>query len=418
MPSRTAALLGAAAPGAGRRRDDELSDRPALQQLIAAAPELRPELRDRARASGLLIAWVTLLVVPAWWVVERLLAPGQAATFLTIRLLCELPIALATWALWRGALGRRRPEWLTFAVLAVVQSEIAWMVPRAPDAHYYLLGLTLAIYASGCLLVARPRWTGALVVATWAALTVALLTSPAAMTVGDLTSAAVFLGTASLIALLAHLRRHALHRSELLTRIRLEREQERTRALLGRLERLSHEDPLTGLANRRRWDAELSAACSTARERGTGVAVVLLDLDHFKCVNDRHGHGGGDDALRQVAGMLRRSVRSGDLVARLGGDELAVLMPGADLLCAVRLAEGLRLGAGQLRPEGFTPGEITLSLGVAAAAGGPAFPMELMSRADAQLYRAKITRNAVGAPSVDLPAPGHLSPSAFVPGPR
>jgi diguanylate cyclase (GGDEF)-like protein len=125
---------------------------------------------------------------------------------------------------------------------------------------------------------------------------------------------------------------------------------------------------------------------------------VLLDVDHFKTVNDRHGHAGGDEALRAVAGLLSACVRTGDLVARLGGDELAVLMPGADLGRAVELAERLRAGTAELAPAGFAPGELSLSLGVVALTGDLASPTELLSRADEQLYRAKITRNAVGAP--------------------
>ena len=88
--------------------------------------------------------------------------------------------------------------------------------------------------------------------------------------------------------------------------------------------------------------------------------------------------------------------------ARLGGDELAVLMPGADLDRACELAESMRAEAGELRPEGFAAGEISLSLGVATATGSRAYPLELMARADEQLYRAKITRNAVGAPRRDV----------------
>ena len=127
---------------------------------------------------------------------------------------------------------------------------------------------------------------------------------------------------------------------------------------------------------------------------------MLLDIDRFKVVNDMHGHAGGDAVLRQVAGLLSSRVRGGDLVARLGGDELAVLMPGADLDRTVELAERLRSEAAALTADGFEPGEISLSLGVAAARGEQAFPLELMSRADEQLYRAKITRNAVGAPAL------------------
>jgi diguanylate cyclase (GGDEF)-like protein len=102
-----------------------------------------------------------------------------------------------------------------------------------------------------------------------------------------------------------------------------------------------------------------------------------------------------------VAQLLKDGVRGGDLVARLGGDELAVLLPGADLRRAVELAESLRADALELQPPGFGPGELTLSLGVCVAAGERAYPLELMSCADSQLYRAKITRNCVGAPAAE-----------------
>ena len=398
LPGATPSLGDVGPPDGDSRRAGELTSRSDLRDLADAVPGLREELIDRARTAGLIVASVAVVCVPAWTLVDRIAAPEQAGTFFLIRLLCDVPMALALWALWRLPLGRRRPEALTFFVLAVVQGEIAWMITQAHDPKYHLLGFTLAIYGSGCILVARPRWTAALVGVSWAALGISMLIHPGHLTASDLVAVTVYLGTASVIAILAHLRRYALNNRELLTRVRLEREQQRTGVLLTQLQRLSHEDPLTGLANRRRWDAELVSACTEARQRNSVVGVVLLDIDHFKAINDRHGHPGGDEALRQVAGLLTRRVRSGDVVARLGGDELAVLMPGSDLDRAVELAERLRCEAAELVPSGFEAGEINLSLGVASAGGEQAYPLELMSRADEQLYRAKITRNAVGAP--------------------
>jgi diguanylate cyclase (GGDEF)-like protein len=367
--------------------------------VAALSPGLREELQERARNGGAVVAAVAALIVPAWSLVDRALEPALAGWFLAVRLLADVPVLALVWALVATPLGRRRPELLTWLALAVVQVEVAWMIPQVGHRDYYLMGYTLAVYASGCLLAAPPRWTGALIGLSWGSLAGFQLAHPGPTSPGTLVGTAAYLATASLIAVIAHVRRHVVTLRELTTRTRLEHERERSRVLLDRLERLSNEDPLTGLANRRRWDAALATACGRCRVDGAPVAVLLLDLDHFKLLNDRHGHPGGDEALRCVAGLLSSRVRGEDLVARLGGDELGVLLPGADGARAVALAEQLRRDAALLRPAGFGPGEITLSVGVAVAAGTAAVPQGLMARADEQLYRAKGTRNSVGAPA-------------------
>lgn len=156
-------------------------------------------------------------------------------------------------------------------------------------------------------------------------------------------------------------------------------------------------DPLTGLADRRRWETRLSAVCADARERGGLVSLLLFDLDHLRRVNDLHGSAAGDEVLRRVAGLLLPTVTAADLVARLGGDRFAVLLPGVPLARAVALADELRRAASCVAVDGLLPGEVGMSAGVAEAVGADAYPLELLSRADEQLYRAKITRNAVGA---------------------
>ena len=148
---------------AGRGDGGLLSARSSLRELAGAVPGLRDELVDRARTAGLLVGLVAVVAMPVWTVVDRISVPELAGTFLLLRLLGDIPMLLAMVALWRLPVGRSHPELLTFVVLAVVQLEIAWMITRTTGAPFHLLGFTLAIYGSGCILVAQRRWTVALV---------------------------------------------------------------------------------------------------------------------------------------------------------------------------------------------------------------------------------------------------------------
>lgn len=266
------------------------------------------------------------------------------------------------------------------------------------------------------LVLAAVHVTAGLIAATGAALALGVVAASSPRS--DLFGASVYLAAASLIALVAHLRRHRLHGHARQMRIQLERERERSRRLHARLEGLSAQDALTGLTNRRQWDAELAQACEQARRIGGPVGVLLLDVDRLKCINDRHGHPAGDAVLRHVGAVLRATVRPGDVVARLGGDELAVLLPGVAASRAAQTAERLRAAVAELQLPGFAAGDVTVSLGVAAGGGDEAFPLELMSRAEQQLYRAKITRNCVAAPDDPPPIPAPRLPADRVPTPR
>ncbi|TFV66152.1 hypothetical protein E4P40_25655, partial [Blastococcus sp. CT_GayMR20] len=225
------------APATDRRALAALTTRSSLREFTSSVPALREELINRARTAGMAVAVVAAVAVPAWTVVDRIAVPHLAGTFLAVRLLGDLPMLWVIWALWRLPIGRRRPEVLTFAVLALVQIEIAWMIAQTHGHEYYLLGFTLAVYGSGCILVARPRWTAAVVAVSWVSLAVSAITQPGRLTASQLVSISVFLGTASVIGMLAHLRRYALNNRELVTRVRLEREQQRTGVLLAQLER-------------------------------------------------------------------------------------------------------------------------------------------------------------------------------------
>jgi len=191
-------------------------------------------------------------------------------------------------------------------------------------------------------------------------------------------------------------------------------ELERAVARLGeanaRLERLSMVDGLTGVANRRRFDEALAAAWALGAHQRSPLAVLLVDVDHFKAYNDEVGHPAGDTALRAVAGVLRRTLyRPTDLVARYGGEEFAVLLPDTDRAGGLVAAERLRravLSPGLDDPTVPARPRLTVSVGVAAAVPAEAGdPAALVAAADAALYAAKRAgRNRAHATSpVPLP---------------
>jgi len=146
-------------------------------------------------------------------------------------------------------------------------------------------------------------------------------------------------------------------------------------------------DDLTGLANRRRFDRQLEREVARTERYGHPFCLLLVDIDHFKEVNDAHGHEAGDEALRRVANAIQSGTRGIDTGARIGGDEFAVILPETDLARGLEVAERLRASIKSLAIEGT--GRITASLGVAelpaCAAGGD----DLRVAADAALYEAK-----------------------------
>lgn len=175
------------------------------------------------------------------------------------------------------------------------------------------------------------------------------------------------------------------------------RELVRANRMLGEREqvilKLSLTDPLTGLANRRHFDTAIAIEVERARERGHPLSLVLMDLDHFKAMNDEWGHAAGDRILRAVADRMQGSIRQSDLLVRYGGEEFVAVMPGLPLPDAVSAAGRLRERIAAEPVDELPP--VTASFGVAALRDGESAE-DLVARADAAMYRAKAAgRNRV-----------------------
>lgn len=163
----------------------------------------------------------------------------------------------------------------------------------------------------------------------------------------------------------------------------LERVNESLLAALSEVSRVARTDGLTGLANRRAFDEQLRAQLARSQRRDTPLALVLIDLDHFKNVNDKYGHPVGDQLLKEFAGVLMSSVRESNLVSRVGGEEFALLLPGLSVDQAFDVAQRIRAQAMAARL--LTTG----SAGVAVFPQDGSNATELLRAADWALYAAK-----------------------------
>lgn len=150
-------------------------------------------------------------------------------------------------------------------------------------------------------------------------------------------------------------------------------------------------DELTGLYNRRYFDRHLNVMLNKAQEQDRDIALMILDIDHFKAVNDNHGHDVGDAVLREFAARLKRNIRGVDLACRFGGEEFVVLMPDTDTGQAEAVAERVRQAMAE-KPFEVGPSRplsVTVSAGVALKDNQVDTPEGMIKRADVALYRAK-----------------------------
>jgi len=278
-----------------------------------------------------------------------------------------LMLALAVFAQALGLDAARRPlqAVINFGTLALLYLSTAWDLRRHAheDLHWrFPLLLSLPLLLGGLAFAGRAL--RALLAPESVA---AEMNVPSALNVGSALSYIV-------LVLLLHATLMALVVSR----------------LLGRLQHLARRDPLTGLLNRRAMHAALDEHARRRRRVADTFSVLMIDVDHFKSVNDRHGHEAGDRALTHLSRLMTQALRQQDRVGRFGGEEFLVLLPSADLARARADAEILRL---QVRSQPLPLADqllhLSVSIGVAEWAGPAEDLSRLLARADAALYRAK-----------------------------
>jgi len=298
-----------------------------------------------------------------------------------------LAVGLALW-------GERAPGWVYMLVIAAGTLLVSLGIVSNGERHggaaggdemYYLWVVLYAAYFLG-------RWQTAAQVALVAASYAGVLAivDPGEVAVSRwLSTVGLVVGSAMVVRFLS----------------------ERIEALVASLGAAAHTDSLTGLANRLAYEAAYERELARMERGGACFALLLADLDQLKSINDRDGHGAGDEALCDVGHALRESLRGGDFAARIGGDEFAVLLPETDRAGAEQLGERL---AHTLCERGPAERSLGLSYGVAIPGEDGTALNDVMRAADAALYDRKRSNASGGAkhsrmarrPSVPAPTSG------------
>ncbi|RME34465.1 MAG: diguanylate cyclase [Gammaproteobacteria bacterium] len=349
---------------------------------------------------------LSLLLALLGWIVfgvfDGLYYPEVAHSLWRIRYLYVLPpVLVLVAAVWSGRFPKLDRLFVTAAIIIAGLGVIAMAPVLPPEGRDYpFSGLMLITFLTYTTFRLRFVW------ATTAGLSLLVAYNLVVLRSGTFSSEAIvmadfFLTTTNLFGMLAaYLLEYDSRRTFLLLRQLREsrrrlwgvnRDMERINA---RLHSLARTDELTGLANRRSFYEAFGREWNRARRYGGPISAVMLDIDHFKEVNDRYGHQTGDEYLRSVAQVLSRAAqRAGDLVARLGGEEFILVLPGTVAREAARVAERVRRELEELalpNVDAPTGPRLTISAGVASLRPGEDnSPDDLIRLADEALYRAK-----------------------------
>jgi diguanylate cyclase (GGDEF)-like protein len=404
MPGSSISLEGLEAFMAHRKR--AIAFPPAIEQQFES--DTAPRRCQRLR-TGIL---VSVVIYNTFLVADWLLVPDVLWRAALLHFGMVTPWMLfAAWAISKGP-SRRIREGLAASIplLIMLQIDYGFATTSSPHAdHYQYVVIPTLLYANVSL--HRLTFRHACVVT-------------AAIVVGHslLLFSVAHVPTVAAVIILAQLLACAY--ITLVANYQMERDLRRA-YLFSLRDRLRHaeadatsrRDALTGLANRRQLDATL-AQLWEAPSAHSAVSVVLVDVDHFKALNDRYGHSAGDLCLKRVAAILTTEMRGGgDLAVRFGGEEFLLLLPGTDLPGAMRIAERVRRAveaAAIPNEDGGFRGVVTASFGVASSSTADLSAIELIAAADSALYAAKRKgRNQVWPPLAGV----HLreEPAAVVP---
>jgi diguanylate cyclase (GGDEF)-like protein len=265
--------------------------------------------------------------------------------------------------------GERLPQWVYMVVVALGTALISLAIVSNGERHggaaggdemYYLWVVLYAAYYFGRLATAMQ----VAFVAACYTVVLAVVNPGDVATSRWLSTVGLVVGTAVVVRLLS----------------------ERIECLVASLRAAAHTDSLTGLANRLAFEDAYAREAARSARHGTHFALLLADLDRLKEINDRYGHAAGDEAICEVASVLRQTLRASDFPARIGGDEFAVLLPGSDVEGAKRLGERL---AHSLCERGPAELSLGLSYGIAIPGDDGAALDDLMRSADDALYASK-----------------------------
>lgn len=313
-------------------------------------------------------------------------APGLIWQFISMRFFATtIPILLIIWLSGRMSNYALR-DWVVALSLmwgGIMMNVVVGM--RGATAAHLAFSIGLYLIVINIVFHLRPR------VATTLSVIVCLTTFffiwPRITQLDDQTVLAItFLIAATLITLIANFRHDATMRHLYLLILREQIRTQDMEQMNRELSTISYTDALTGIANRRSFDLEFQLACKSAREQQTMLALLLIDVDHFKLYNDSHGHPAGDACLQQVAAKIAEQIRRGrDIPARIGGEEFAVILHDIDLEGANLVAARIHAAMSAEWLHGVPPVTVSIGLAIMPAPSTVA----VMEAADKALYKAK-----------------------------